>query len=107
MNDVPRRQARLTITEASRPTLPKHARLQLDKTRGVWVILVPERVLVPDETAIEIVKLCDGVVTVGGIVDDLAKKYAAERSLIAGDVIAMLQDLADKGYLVDGRGVQK
>ena len=62
--------------------------------------------LVPDETAIEIVRLCDGVITVAGIVDQLAKKYAADRSLIAADVIAMLQDLADKGYLVDGGGAK-
>ena len=105
MNEIATR-ARVTISEGSRPRLPRHARLQHDKSRDVWVILVPERVLVPDETAIEIVRLCDGVITVGGIVDQLAEKYAAERSLIAADVIAMLQDLADKGYLVDGGGQQ-
>ena len=103
MNDVSAR-ARVVITEASRPRLPKHARLQLDKSRGVWVILVPERVLVPDETAVEVVKLCDGEATVAALVDQLAQKYAAERSEIAADVIAMLQDLADKGYLIDGGG---
>jgi pyrroloquinoline quinone biosynthesis protein D len=106
VNDVPRPPARVVIGEASVPRLPKHARLQLDKARGVWVILVPERVLVPDETAIEIVKMCDGVISVAGIVEALAKKYAADRALIQTDVIAMLQDLADKGYLLDGRGAK-
>jgi pyrroloquinoline quinone biosynthesis protein D len=104
--NAPAARARVAMSEDSRPRLPRHARLQLDKSRNVWVILVPERVLVPDETAIEVVRLCDGVATVADIVDQLAKKYAAERSLIAADVIAMLQDLADKGYLVDGGGAK-
>lgn len=103
MNEVSAR-ARIVISEASKPRLPRHARLQLDKSRGVWVILVPERVLVPDETAVEVVKMCDGAASVAAIVDELAQKYAAERSQIAADVVAMLQDLADKGYLIDGGG---
>lgn len=87
------------ISEASTPALPRHVRLQHDKRRDKWVMLAPERVLVPDETALEIVKLCDGAVTVGSIIDLLAEKYAADRATIATDVTAMLQDLADKGFL--------
>jgi pyrroloquinoline quinone biosynthesis protein D len=37
------------------------------------------------------------------MIDMLAEKYAAERSAIATDVIAMLQDLADKGFLTEAR----
>ena len=37
------------------------------------------------------------------MVDQLAAKYAAEREAIATDVIAMLQDLADKGFLTEAR----
>ena len=33
----------------------------------------------------------------------LAEKYTADRSAIATDVIAMLQDLADKGFLTEAR----
>jgi pyrroloquinoline quinone biosynthesis protein D len=94
-------QARLQLGEASIPALPRHVRLHNDEARERWVILVPERVLVPDETAIEVVRLCDGRTTIGTIVDGLAEKYAAPRAEIAVDVIAMLQDLADKGYLID------
>lgn len=89
-----------SIGEASTPALPPHVRLQHDKRRDKWVMLAPERVLVPDETALEIVKLCDGTVTVAAIIDQLAEKYAADRAAIATDVTAMLQDLADKGFLV-------
>ena len=37
------------------------------------------------------------------MVDQLAAKYAAPREAIATDVVAMLQDLADKGFLTEAR----
>jgi pyrroloquinoline quinone biosynthesis protein D len=61
----------ISVSEDSRPVLPRHAKLKFDETRQVWVILAPERVLAPDEIAV--------------------------------DVIAMLQDLADKGFLTQAR----
>ncbi len=67
------------------------------------MILAPERVLAPDEIAVEVLQLCDGVRSVAEMIDQLAEKYAAERDAIATDVIAMLQDLADKGFLTEAR----
>lgn len=93
----------ISVSEASRPVLPRHARLKFDETRQVWVILAPERVLAPDEIAVEVLQLCDGVRSVAQMIDQLAAKYAAERGAIAIDVIAMLQDLADKGFLTEAR----
>src|SRR6202047_1297719 len=93
----------ISVSEASRPVLPRHARLKFDETRQVWVILAPERVLAPDEIAVEVLQLCDGARSVADMIDQLAAKYAAERSTIATDVIAMLQDLADKGFLTEAR----
>jgi pyrroloquinoline quinone biosynthesis protein D len=93
----------INVSEASRPALPRHTKLKFDETRQVWVILAPERVLAPDEIAVEVLKLCDGVRNVGTIVDELAAKYAAPRGDIATDVIAMLQELADKGFLTEAR----
>ena len=97
------RSRNISVSEASRPVLPRHARLKFDETRQVWVILAPERVLAPDEIAVEVLQLCDGVRSVADMIDQLAAKYAAERAAIATDVIAMLQDLADKGFLVEAR----
>ena len=91
----------ITVNETSRPILSRHAKLKFDETRQVWVILAPERVLAPDEIAVEVLQLCDGERSVADMVDQLAAKYAAERNAIATDVIAMLQDLADKGFLTD------
>src|SRR5439155_1736384 len=79
------------VSEASRPVLPRHAKLKFDETRQVWVILAPERVLAPDEIAVEVLQLCDGVRSVGQMVDQLAAKYVAERGAIWTDVIALLQ----------------
>ena len=93
----------IKVSEASRPLLPRHAKLKFDETRKVWVILAPERVLAPDEIAVEVLQLCDGVRSVGVIADELAAKYAAPRDAILADVVAMLQDLADKGFLTEAR----
>jgi len=83
--------------------LARHAKLKFDEARQVWVILVPERVLAQDEIAVEILQLCDGVRNVDQIIDVLAAKYAADRSLIGADVIAMLRDLAEKGFLAEAQ----
>jgi pyrroloquinoline quinone biosynthesis protein D len=97
------RSRNIRVSEASRPVLPRHAKLKFDETRQVWVILAPERVLAPDEIAVEVLQLCDGARSVEQMIDQLAAKYAAEREAIATDVIAMLQDLADKGFLTEAR----
>ncbi len=94
----------MTVTEDSRPVLPRFARMHFDKTRGRWVLLVPERVMVPDDIAVEIIQLCDGKRALATIIDDLATKYVADRAAIGADVIALLQDLADKGFLVEAEG---
>jgi pyrroloquinoline quinone biosynthesis protein D len=64
--------------------------------------MAPERLMLPDEQAVEILQCVDGVAGVGAIIDSLARRYTqAPRDMIATDVVAMLQDLADKGCLVD------
>jgi len=64
----------ISVSETSRPVLPRHARLKFDETRKVWVILAPERVLAPDEIAVEVLQLCDGLRSVADMVDQLAAK---------------------------------
>lgn len=97
------RSRRIDITKESRPVLARHAKLKFDEARQVWVILVPERVLAPDEIAVEILQLCDGVRSVDQIIDVLATKYVADREIIGVDVIAMLRDLAEKGFLAEAQ----
>ena len=97
------RSRNISVSEASRPVLPRHARLKFDETRQRWVILAPERVLAPDEIAVEVLQLCDGVRSVAAMIDQLAEKYTADRAAISIDVVAMLQDLADKGFITEAR----
>ena len=97
------RSRNISVSETSRPLLPRHAKLKFDETRQRWVILAPERVLAPDDIAVEVLQLCDGVRSVEQMIDQLAEKYTADRGAIGIDVIAMLQDLADKGFLTEAR----
>jgi len=77
--------------------------VRYDEARQRWVLLVPERVMAPDEIAVEILQLCDGQRSVAAIIDQLAEAYAAPREEIGADVIAMLQDLAGSGFVVEAR----
>jgi pyrroloquinoline quinone biosynthesis protein D len=63
------------------------------------VLLAPERVLTPDQTAVAVLKLCDGKRSVEEIAETLAKDYSAPVETIATDVLDLLQGLADKGYI--------
>jgi pyrroloquinoline quinone biosynthesis protein D len=81
------------------PALARGIKLRFDKARNAWVLLAPEKVLMPDEIAVEILKRCDGKARVTEIVDDLAVAFSADRGQVAGDVRAFLQDLADKGIV--------
>lgn len=76
-----------------------HAKFRFDGVRQAWVVLAPERLLLPDEQAVEILQLIDGERTIDGIIDELVRRYEAPRDVIAGDVIKMLQDLVDKKVL--------
>lgn len=90
---------RVVIGDSSTPRLASHARMQFDKHRDQWVVQAPERLLVLDAIAHEILQRCDGNATVDAIIEDLAGKFAAPRDVIARDVNALLQDLADKGIM--------
>jgi pyrroloquinoline quinone biosynthesis protein D len=78
---------------------PPHVKFRHDETRDRWVVLGPERLLLPDDAAVEILKLIDGTRRVDGVIDELAKRFDAPRDVIAADVTVMLQDLVDKGML--------
>lgn len=90
---------RAIVSAASVPRLARHNKLRHDSARGSWVILAPERVFTPDPIAVAVLQLCDGERNVAAIAANLAETYNAPADRIAADVIAMLQDLADKGVI--------
>jgi pyrroloquinoline quinone biosynthesis protein D len=85
---------------ASIPRLARGMKLREDTARGRWVVMGPERMFVPDEIALEVLRLVDGARSVDTMVDDLAARFAAPRGEIMADVVAMLDDLAAKGVVV-------
>jgi pyrroloquinoline quinone biosynthesis protein D len=91
---------RVLVDEATRLRFAPHVRFKFDERRARWVVLAPERMLLPDEIAVEVLHLCTGKARVADIVDEFTTKFEAPRDEIASDVIAVLQDLADKGVLV-------
>ena len=92
--------ARTILDSAARPRLPRHIKLRHDATRGIWTILAPERVFTPDPIAVAVLQLCDGARDVTAIASELARTYEADAGQILGDILPMLQDLADKGVVV-------
>lgn len=76
-----------------------HARFRFDEVRRAWIVLMPERLLLPDEQAVAILRLVDGASTADAIIDRLSAAYEAPREVIAADVLSMLQDLVDKKVL--------
>ncbi len=82
------------------PRLGPHMKLRFDKARDTWTIQAPERSFMLDPIAHQVVSRCDGVATVGGVVEGLCLAFPeAPPDVIEGDVVKMIQDLADKGVL--------
>ena len=81
------------------PRFAPGVRLHHDKARARWVVMAPERMFIPDETALEVLQLVDGVRDLDAIIDALVAKFAAPRNVIADDVRAMVEDLTNRGAL--------
>jgi pyrroloquinoline quinone biosynthesis protein D len=94
-----RTAGRLIVGRETRPYLPPYLKLRHDAGRDRWILLAPERILSPDQTAVAVLKLCDGKRTVEEIAATLAKEYSAPVDIIQADVLDLLQGLADKGYV--------
>jgi pyrroloquinoline quinone biosynthesis protein D len=91
--------AREFVEAASKPVLVRSVKLRFDETRQVWVLLAPERLLTPSETAVAVLQLCDGVRTVADIAAHLADEFDAPPEAILDDILPLLQDLADRRFL--------
>jgi pyrroloquinoline quinone biosynthesis protein D len=76
-----------------------HVRFRFDERRKAWIVLAPERLMLPDEHALAILRLIDGKRDVDAIIDELAGQFDAPRDVIASDALPMLQDLVDKKVL--------
>jgi pyrroloquinoline quinone biosynthesis protein D len=90
---------RTKVGEHVKPRFAAHVRFKFDRNREQWVVLAPERLLLPDESSVEILQRCTGETTLADIIDELSVEFDAPRDEIAGDVVALVEDLTGKGIL--------
>ncbi|WP_421831408.1 pyrroloquinoline quinone biosynthesis peptide chaperone PqqD [Limnobacter sp.] len=85
------------------PNLPEHPklnrlfRLQYEEAQKTHVLLYPEGMVKLNQSASEILLLCDGTRTVGEIVSALEAKFNA--SGLEADVRSMLQEATRRNWL--------
>jgi pyrroloquinoline quinone biosynthesis protein D len=87
------------LSPESRPHLLRGVKLKNDQVRKTWVLLAPERYLRLNAISVDILQRCDGAAALSAIVDDLAQKYSADRTLIERDVRSLLNSLLEKRML--------
>ncbi|MGH7622356.1 MAG: pyrroloquinoline quinone biosynthesis peptide chaperone PqqD [Gemmatimonadaceae bacterium] len=88
----------MTISASSRPKLWKFARVQFDEARQRNVLQYPEGAVLLNDTAAEILALCDGARTVSEIAAELEQRYGAN---VLDDVQSYLSQLADRSLVRD------
>ena len=87
------------VADNSKPRLAAKARLKWDAVRGKHLLLFPEGVLVLNQTAHDVLALCDGQRAVAEIVKTLATQYAVDANAIDADVKEILQKLSQKTFV--------
>jgi pyrroloquinoline quinone biosynthesis protein D len=103
MNAAMTARSRIVLEPSSIPRFPRGTRFRFDATRQAWILLAPEQLMIPDEIATEVLKLVDGNRTVAAIAGTLATQFDAPLDEILGDILPMLQELADDAMLDDAR----
>jgi pyrroloquinoline quinone biosynthesis protein D len=99
----PRQAPDSMLTLEMRPRLAGKARLRWDRKGERYMLLYPERGLVLNGTAADVVRLCTGQLTVGAIVDQLAVKYAPQpRDAVEREVLAFLSRMAERALVTLG-----
>ena len=88
----------MTLGAQSRPRLWKFARVQFDEARQRNVLQYPEGAVLLNDTAAEILALCDGARTLAEVAAVLNERYGAD---VLADVQSYLSQLADRELVRD------
>jgi pyrroloquinoline quinone biosynthesis protein D len=88
----------MTLGAQSRPRLWKFARVQFDEARQRNVLQYPEGAVLLNDTAAEILALCDGSRTLTDIAAVLTERYGSD---VLDDVQTYLSELADRELVRD------
>lgn len=86
----------IDIPPEARPRFRPHVRVQWDPVRERHVVLMPEGVLVLNETATAVAALCDGERSVSAITAELGSRY---RRVVMDDILTLVRRFASKGVM--------
>ena len=88
------------LSADARPRLAPKVRLRWDRKDERYMLLYPERGLVLNGTAAQVVKLCTGEHTVAAILARLAEQYADQPAeAIEREVLTFLHAMVDRGLI--------
>jgi coenzyme PQQ biosynthesis protein PqqD len=90
------------ISLASKPRLATKARLHYDRHAGRHMLLYPEKGLLLNDSALAILRLCSGELTVADIVARLLQRRGATPAeSLERDVLSFLNTLAQRALIRD------
>jgi pyrroloquinoline quinone biosynthesis protein D len=92
----------MSETTLSRPRLATGVRLRWDAVRDSNVLLYPEGALTLNQTAADVLALCDGQRTIDQIVEELSARH--EGADVRADVVTLIDAIASRGLIVDADG---
>ncbi len=70
-----------------------------EETQQSYVLLYPEGIVKLNETAGEIIKRCDGTLTVTELIGDLQQTYPGDDARVAEGVMKFLEVFRAKGWI--------
>jgi pyrroloquinoline quinone biosynthesis protein D len=80
------------------PHLQVGVRLRYDRHSGRYLLLSPERGLLLNASAAEIISCCDGKSRISELIVELARRGVSEPQARI-DICALLSDLSDRGLV--------
>jgi coenzyme PQQ biosynthesis protein PqqD len=88
------------ISPELRPRLASKARMRFDRHSGSHMLVYPEKGLLLNATATEVVKLCTGEHSVAQIIDRLQRKFHdVQPEQVEREVLDFLQALSERGLV--------
>lgn len=88
----------LGLTQDDRPRLSSLYRMQFEEAQDCWVLLYPEGMVKLNSTAAEILRRCNGQVSVQHVVTALERDFAQPD--LSHEVAHFLNDAYARGWLV-------
>jgi pyrroloquinoline quinone biosynthesis protein D len=83
-----------------RPVLAAHVRLKVDPVSGDPILLFPEGLLVLNATAHEIVRRCDGEISITELIRQLTEEFDASEEVLRNDILENLEQLRHQNLLL-------